>query len=671
MLDRMSETIPQWRERNPADLGIVMVEMLSHVADVLSQAQDRAAMEAYMFTANSRVSVCRHARLPGYNVSNGHNARVLVHVNVNADVNIPASQLQFLTKIPGEPDRLPVDWEPIISARRLRQPPIVFEPLRVTPFGNALDPGVDELTFAEELNELKFYTWGDSDCCLTKGATRATLQGHQTKLEPGQIIVLKEQLGPRTGQPRDADPAKRHAVRLTGVASDLEDPITDPRTPITEIAWHPEDALPFALCISSRMDEELGGGTVEDVSIALGNIVVADHGRTVAGEDLGVVPSPHLEYATSTCNHCEPQPRRPVPARYRPMLDRAPLTYATTFDPDGAARTLLAGAASDALPQIILREVETGRAWHPRNDLLNSDPLDRAFVVEVEEDLTARLRFASGGSEIARQAAVPVAGIAFAATYRIGNGQAGNIGADAIGHVATADTDIVSVSNPMPSQGGEEPETKEDIRRAAPHAFRVQRRAVTAADYERRATSHPRVQSSAAAFRWVGFRYGVFTSIDPFSARDVDAAFAAEVRDYIEPYRMAGYDLKVEAARRVAVELALTICICPDHFRAHVRRDLNVALSAATLPNGELGAFHPDRFKLGSTVYLSTIYAAAARVPGVQSVVATRFHRLGQPSPLGLYVGFLTMGRLEMPVLDNDPSYPERGILRLRLEGGK
>ncbi|HEX6649345.1 MAG TPA: hypothetical protein VF075_07390, partial [Pyrinomonadaceae bacterium] len=43
MLDRMALLAPQWRERNPADLGIVLVEMLSYVGDYLSYQQDAVA----------------------------------------------------------------------------------------------------------------------------------------------------------------------------------------------------------------------------------------------------------------------------------------------------------------------------------------------------------------------------------------------------------------------------------------------------------------------------------------------------------------------------------------------------------------------------------------------------------------------------------------------------
>ena len=52
---------------------------------------------------------------------------------------------------------------------------------------------------------------------------------------------------------------------------------------MVEIEWDQADALPFPLCLSSINQ---GGAAIEDVSIARGNVVLADHGETRAEEDL-------------------------------------------------------------------------------------------------------------------------------------------------------------------------------------------------------------------------------------------------------------------------------------------------------------------------------------------------------------------------------------------------
>jgi hypothetical protein len=81
--------------------------------------------------------------------------------------------------------------------------------------------------------------------------------------------------------------------------------------------------------------------------------------------------------------------------------------------------------------------------------------------------------------------------------------------------------------------------------------------------------------------------------------------------------------------------------------------------------------FHPDNLTFGPTLYLSPLYETAASVVGVACIEVTRFERRDAPGRAGLDAGRLTFGRLEVPRLDNDPSFPERGVLRLDLEGGR
>ena len=78
----------------------------------------------------------------------------------------------------------------------------------------------------------------------------------------------------------------------------------------------------------------------------------------------------------------------------------------------------------------------------------------------------------------------------------------------------------------------------------------------------------------------------------------------------------------------------------------------------------------PER--LGAqTVYLSHFYAAAQAVPGVASVEITKFQRKGDDDPMPLATGKIELGRLEIARLDNDPNFPERGVLRLTMGGGR
>jgi hypothetical protein len=60
------------------------------------------------------------------------------------------------------------------------------------------------------------------------------------------------------------------------------------------------------------------------------------------------------------------------------------------------------------------------------------------------------------------------------------------------------------------------------------------------------------------------------------------------------------------------------------------------------------------------------------KVPGVQSVQITNFQKQGEvDNPALLDDGKVELDRLEIARLDNNPNYPERGVFKLQMGGGK
>ena len=667
MLDRLSLLTPGWSERSAADLGIALVELMAYAADNLSYRQDAIAGEAYLATARKRVSVRRHARLVDYALHEGCNARAWVHLEVDADALLPAGTL-LLTRSGELPTRLAP------ASRELRD---------ALAGGATVFETAHEKALFSDLNRLQIYTWGDLGCCLPRGTTHATLRGDHPQLRVGDVLVFEEVLSPTRHTRADADRSRRWAVRLTAVEAAVdpsgrlfdEVPV-DAALPITEIDWDGDDALPFPVCVGVQERPDLV------ISEVLGNIVLADHGQTVFEEPLGTVPEPTLKYvAEAACGrHCENADTDWIAPRFRPALGHAPLTqgYALAADllvpiTDSeawfSARRLVARDPHDALPQVVhLTGEHLGvlREWSVRRDLLGSAAAARHFVVEIDNDASALLRF--GDDEHGER---PNPGTAFSATYRVGNGSAGNVGADAIAHVVSASAVFSAVRNPLPAAGGVEPEDVEAARRDAPEAFRTQERAVTEADYAAAAERRSDVQRAAATFRWTGSWHTVFVSADRFGGAPVDAPFEARLRRHLERFRMAGYDLEVDAPRHVALDVALHICVLRDHFRAPVLRAVALELGNGVLADGRLAAFHPDRFSFGDAVYLSRIVAAAQAVAGVEAVWVLKFERLGAPDPAAIGNGVIPIGRLEIARLDNDPNFQERGRLVLTGGGGK
>ncbi|MFG1671161.1 putative baseplate assembly protein [Streptomyces sp. Y7] len=284
LLDRLALTTPDWVERNPADLGVTLVELLAYTGDQISYQQDAVATEAYLDTARRRVSVRRHVRLIDYAMHDGCTARAYVAVETAGDHTLAPGTFRFAsvdvrTLDPHDrPEPGTVVDEADLGDLDERGSVEVFEPV--------VTEAPLELRVAH--NAIRLWTWGGEVRTLPQGATSATLRDEwvdqetcrerRLELRPGDLIVLEEVRGPRTGTPGDADPAHRQAVRLTSVTPAV-DRIED--QPVLEITWAAEDALRFPLCLTTR-----GGRDclpVEDVTLARGNVVLVDHGRTLHG----------------------------------------------------------------------------------------------------------------------------------------------------------------------------------------------------------------------------------------------------------------------------------------------------------------------------------------------------------------------------------------------------
>ncbi len=633
MLDRLSLIMPGWQDRNAADIQMVLVEMLAYTADYLSYYQDAVATEAYLGTARRRISARRHARLLDYQVSDGVNARVWIAIEVDEagamEGQVLPSGTMLLTR--GSDETIAIAESDLEKA--LNEGPTVFETMH-------------EIKLWAAHNTISFYTWSDSECCLPTGSTQATLlDDPERSIDVGDVLLFEEVISPTTGSEADADLTHRHAVRLTKAKS-TTDPLTT--TPVLEIEWHADDALPFPLCLSAKIETAEGGLEVKETSIARGNILLADQGRTIASGLL----SPDWV---------------PDEGNYRPYLQSSPVTFRVSYEEDKAredsATVALIQDPQKALPAVTLNDGED--TWSPRFDLLASDRFAPEFVVEVERDGSAQIRF--GDDVMGKQ---PSAGTTFTATYRIGNGREGNIGAEALQRIVLFTGGITSVRNPMAAAGGTDGETLEEIRQYAPQAFRTQERAVTEADYMEVAERHSGVQKAAAMFRWTGSWHTVFVAVDRKGGYDVDAAFEEEIRSHLERYRMAGYDLEISAPVFVPLDIAMIVCVYPSYLQSDVQENLLEVFSSHAQANGGNGFFHSDNLTFGQPVYLSQLYKQAMDVKGIASVVITRFQQWGKNTNNEIENGVLTPASMEIVRLDNDPNFPENGQIVFTMQGG-
>jgi Baseplate J-like protein len=655
---------PNWQERAEADVGMMMLEVLSAVADDLSYTEDRIAAEATLTTATQRRSVMRHARLVDYEPQPAIAAQTVLQFDVAAGTTAINFGVRTL-------------------AQASDGTPIVFE----TGPDLAARPGSAPADALWNKGLVKAYWFDDSTQCLTAGATGMFVLGHGYDFLPGQLVLIETTLG--AGQA----PA-RQVVQLVGAgagqppwAAELCDgvflstptapgagppwmtcPTSPPQnnpapTAVTRITWGATDAL--------LVDRDLAQTTVS------GNLVRATQGLTFSDESFTVVPAPR-----STA--------LPAVVRIGPRATNADGTpgstvpqYLHTLAGGAVAWLPVAANATDPNPQpeIQLQQLPFGGpSWSWVRWLLEAQPFDTAFTLDpalyrlmLRPDGTAKfdydgdtgdtVRFGDGSFGL-----LPDDGTAFSVTYRVGLGAAGNVAAGAVVRIDAGQGALTSgleaVRNPLPATGGTDAETLDHVRRTAPHAFlQPLERAVTAADYQTIAQQNQAwVQRANTAFRWTGSWLTVFTTPDPAGGNAIAADQRGTLTALLNRCRMAGYESYVPDPEYVSVDVLVQLCALPAFFPADVQVAVLAALTAF---------FAPADFSFGQALERSALEAAAQAVPGVAGVLCVEARVRGRAQTFSEMADQIVVAANQIIRCSNDPSKPERGLLTVQITGGK
>jgi hypothetical protein len=618
---------PAWKERSEADFGVMFMEALASVADDLSYQQDRIAAEAWIETATERRSLVRLARLVDYEPAVAIAARVMLEFTMAAGAT--GAILAGLMVTASAPDGTPIEFET----------------------GKGLD---DEQSYEvrPEWNELRPHWWDDRQGCLLRESVEMWIEVPGVPLLPGQLLLID------TAPASPADPALREIVKLVRVDST---PTTDKlfNKSVIRVAWRAEDAL--------KVDHDLTRTRVG------GNLVPATQGRRYT-ERFVTSPQTGLTSPGGV-------PRAIVrtgangTVQYLHTLRQAPLAWLAQDDPRERPR-----------PEIRVTETSNGgKVWRwfrrlldptPIKEIVTLDPVRYRVIdaaegmVDYDGDDGETIRFGDGVF-----GAIPADEALFEVTYRSGGGSRGNVAAEAVNRVDPTNPlglQVVSVRNPGPASGGRDAESADQVRERAPQEFRSQQyRAVRSEDYEKAAMTLPWVQRAGTTFRWTGSWLTVFTSVDPKSSESVPPDRAAELTDLLNRQRLAGYESFAVAPMYASLDLAVTVCARPDAFRGDVTQGILSALDAMNHVDGTTGFFHPDRFTFGVALERSAIEAAVQEVPGVDGVIEVRYRRRGHTPGFIAMPDFVPVAKDEIVRVNNDPSHPERGSLRIDVRGGK
>jgi hypothetical protein len=654
----MADRVPGWQSTSEADHDQTLIDLFAAAADELSDYQDRVMNEAYLATARKRVTLARHARLVDYHVHEGNQASTWLAVEVVAGQAPFKLTDQELVAWTGAPNPLPESI--FFTSRQMRL-------------------ADDQRQHLEPLlNRLRLHTWSGAQPALRAGSTGADV----TPDVPGagqpeadslrdlvnngamRHLLIAERLNPLTGQIPGHNRRKRQILRLrTGpdAAATLHDPVTN--TFLVRLRWREEDQLQFDYSFTTFCS----GVAVPDVSLFFGNLVQVHEGRpmrVVFHEPGAALPS---DTDSEKHRYFERLDRNGGRDWMLAALPEGPLAYLPT-SPNGEVP-----AHSTLHVEVTLPGGGTD-AWDEVEALVHSDDSVEQgdhFMVETDERRRSVLRFGNGtnGQLLPNGAIVQ-------ADYQIGGGHTGNIGADQLvfsrpltGTVAGA---IVNVWNPLDVTDGRDPEPMERVRRRAPESYRTrQLRAVTLADYVRRAEEVSGVSRAIARYAWTGSWRTVRVVIDPAGTTVLDDSLRRDVAAHLESVRLIGEDLELRPPHYVPLDLRIGVCADESYWCADLRFELEQEFSDGYTSDGRRGFFHPDEWTFGQTMHRSMVEGRVMRVSGVKHLMGILMKRFNDATAAVHGIELLPMGFDEVVLCANDPDHLERGRVIFDIQGGR
>jgi hypothetical protein len=635
---------PGWVERSEADLGVVLMEVLAAMADELSYYQDRALAESAIQTVTQRLSAVRHARLVDYEPGPATVATTVLQLDVSGPAASPPAtgwtiDTPLLVRALGA-DGTPVDFE--------------IEDPAVGLAASAASTSPCWATVDARWNRgcLEPYYWDDSQRCLPAGSTSFYVRDQGHGLYCGQQLLLDSPAAD------SADPDIRELVTVS-CATPTSDPLFD--VALTEV----------------HLAAPTTDGHDLYATVVAGNIVPAVQGLRCS--ETFVIPDPAMPPPGPVVVRAGANwtPDNPV-ADYRYCLASGPLAWL-------AASGLDEDTPVPARPEIVL--TASGQPWGFERWLLGAQPADEVFTLTPEQyspvltsDGTTWFDYDGDGGTTIRFGdgtfgESPRPGTEFTVLYRVGNGPAGNVPAGTITSVAPGQAqgqNVTACTNPFPATGGTDEETITQVRSRAPAQFRAEPlRVVQAADYVAAAQSLPWVQQAGTRFRWTGSWLTVLTAADPAGRETPTVDQLTSLTALLDQRRLAGYESYVLPPHYVSIDLQITVCGQPTSFGSDVQAAVLTRLQPGPLPGGAVGFFDHSQWSFGQALESSTLLAAIQSCPGVVGVYQVRYRERGVRLDWTPLPETLTFAPDEILRVDNDPSRPEAGSLRVTVEGSK
>nr|WP_067293190.1 hypothetical protein [Marinobacterium profundum] len=241
------------------------------------------------------------------------------------------------------------------------------------------------------------------------------------------------------------------------------------------------------------------------------------------------------------------------------------------------------------------------------------------------------------------------------------------------------------------------PNAMDQARRDGPRQLHRQSRMVTLADYANLA-EHPLVLRAQASSRWAGSWQSIDVAVTLLEDIPLDLdALAAELgaafpkfqyeveafhranklvppqwapdisartllRPLLDHWRMAGQEVFLRDAERIGIDISLAVRAASNYYQSEIRH---------AVEDNIRDFFAPGRLQFGEDIHASDIVERIMALDGIDAICLNRFKRVGKRWPDQSGAGLIRLEGIEIAICDSLPGAPERGSLRIKVQGGQ
>jgi len=297
------------------------------------------------------------------------------------------------------------------------------------------------------------------------------------------------------------------------------------------------------------------------------------------------------------------------------VLKKPPLTYTSGAGAEGAKSTLTVRVTGGP-PHGYLNEGESmesieekGILWEETGSLYQSGPVSNEYMVQIDENNKTHVIFGDGE----KGTRLPTGIENVTATYRSGGGSIGNVNAEQLVLLKTRILGIQKVTNPLPAQGGTDPETLENARSSAPRGIRPLERIVSIDDYRDFTRNFAGIAKASIKELWNGHNKAVHITVAGTDGATVkkDTPLYNNLSAAIHTYRAVPMPYQIDSYAPVYFNIEAKITVKPGMDTGNLDKQVRTKLRKS---------FDFEAGDLGCEVSASGIIALIQETTGVLAV---------------------------------------------------